>query len=469
MRARTSLALALAAAAALAIPPATAGAATVTVSASAGPAAGEFIWYRVGRGENNRVRVLIRPTSIVIVDKGTKRITPKRDEGFGRCRSAGLRRVICPNFGLETSLRDGNDRFSVAPGDRGTAPSSTDPFDYEESYEDTEGAIVHTVFVNAGDGDDFVSGSDGDDILMPGRGTDRVEGRDGNDVIYSSPDLRVDRTDGGGGIDALRFFTESNRGVTVDMAAHTANTGTATSPDVLKRIERVHGGQGDDLLAGTEGTDALYGEGGVDTVAGRGGNDLVVGDSPITSEPAANTLTGGDGDDVLDARAPELRRTSNLNCGNGADRMLGASDDFLADASCESAIPRVRFGDFIPNETLLVGSLMRIPPVARDAQGAPTYEVPCPTSAEQANSGCTGTVALEEPPGAGAPASYGSGAFNLAPGQRANVPVTLTDAGKAAIAANQPYVVHVTMDLAPVAPSTLVRQVDFGWQTSPSY
>jgi Ca2+-binding RTX toxin-like protein len=461
-RTRTLAALATAAAAALALP-AGAGAATIEVSATAGTSSTEFILYRVSRGEDNDVRLLLRSNSIVVVDYGTSKINVKGDAGFGRCRSAGRRRAICPRFGFETHLRDGDDRLTTAPGDRGEAPTSTDPLDYAENYEDTEGAFVNTLFVDAGDDDDVITGSRGDDVIILGRGTDRGEGRDGNDTIYSAPDRRPDRADGNGGFDSFRFFSDVNSGVNVDMGAYRAMKGAET--DVFKRFERVHTGNGDDVLRGSARPEAMYGEGGIDDLDGAAGNDLVVGDSPLTSEPNRNKLAGGDGDDILDARADQLLPTSTLSCGAGSDRMLGAGDD-LVDSSCEGAILRVRFSSVLTEEPLF-GTVMAIAPAVRGADGAPTYEVPCPSSAERENGGCTGAVALEAPPATPQDTqtqSYGSGAFDLAPGQRGNVPVALTPAGKAAIAADQPVVVHVTMDLAPAGQNTVVRRVDFGWQ-----
>ena len=464
MKARFAIATAIVTTAA-ALPAAAVGS-TIEVTAGAGPSNNEYIDYVASKGEKNRVRVLIKKNTLVFVDKGTKRIRPKQDFGFGRCKATSPRRVVCPNFPLIASLRDGNDRFSVAPGDKGSPPTATSPLKYAETYEDTEGAIVEALIVDMGTGDDFVSGSRYNDVLIPGRGRDHVEGRGGPDQIYTSSDGSPDSLDGGGDADSVSFNAQDR--LTVDLTAGTAIVGGET--DTVRGLERVHGGQAADVLRGSERTDALYGEGGADTVDGRGGNDLIVGDSPLTMVGAANTLVGGEGDDIVDTRVERATPTSTADCGPGTDAFAGGVDTRLG-PSCELTIPRLPFGSLTTptEENLFDGSPTRAVPVAKTPDTA-TFDVACPSTDDLNHGGCAVTIALERPPTPGSdapPEQLGSGNADIEPGAHGNVTVTLNAAGQAAVASGDPVAVRAAIDLKPLPgspPGTAPAKLRWGWQ-----
>ncbi len=84
--------------------------------------------------------------------------------------------------------------------------------------------------LDGGAGDDRVNGSGGHDLVIGGDGNDRLYGGDGNDILV-----------GGGGVD------------------------------------RMWGGTGDDLLSGGAGSDKMYGEDGNDSLYGGTQNDLLNG------------------------------------------------------------------------------------------------------------------------------------------------------------------------------------------------
>ena len=444
----------IAAAAALALP-ATAGASTIEVTASAGPSAGEYLEYRTTKGEDNRVQVLFAKDAVVIVDRGTKRITTK-GTAFGRCRVTNRQRAVCPNFPLVAILRDGDDRLQTAPGDEGGAPTSTDPLDYAESYVDTEGAVTETLFVDAGSGDDFVTGSKFNDVFVPGTGTDRVEGRNGPDRIFDTPDGVVDSFTGGGGIDSVDF--SDDRQLTIDLL--TDRGGPEGELDRIKRIERAHGGEGRDIIRGSHASDALYGDGGDDHLFGRGGNDLVVGDSPVTNDAGVNILWGDEGDDILDTRA-RTPRSSVVDCGPGSDRHMGGPETRLA-KTCDLALLRISFGgNTAPDlEDPVYDDPMKVPPVAKTSDSV-TFEVPCPQ--RHTSTGCSGSVTLESPPQGGpTPTNYGTGQFAASTGARTNVTVPLNAAGQVAVAGSDPVAVRVRIDFTPANPGA--SRADAGWQ-----
>ena len=453
---RRLLPVAAVAAALLALP-AAATASRIQLTGTAGPASEVYPLYRAAPGERNRVHITLGRNGVTIADRGVRRIAAERRR-HPLCHRRGPRRFFCKSvYYVEARLGDRADSVSFSPSRAGAAPRTTNPLSLAEpDFSDNEGAPTATTFIYGGPGNDNITGSSDSDWLAPGPGADRVRGRGGGDFVYVTPDGRRDSLRGDGGIDSVSW--SGRRPVTVDVGAGTGGG------DAIRGFERVHGTSGNDTLTGSERPDALYGEGGSDTIDGRGGNDLIVADSPF-GRAVANRLSGGDGDDVIDASGLPLAPTTTVNCGAGEDRETGEADTLL-DASCES----VAYDAIAPTAEGPFYSLrVRAFPVARDPDG-PVYEVPCPAATLVAGSGCTGTVALEEPPAPGSdadPVLYGSGDYSLAPGTRGNVKVTLNAAGQAAVAAGRPVVVHVTGELAPPpgAPAdTPAGEADFGWQ-----
>jgi hypothetical protein len=451
MRARTAIALAATACLAM---PAAARAATVELSVSVGLSGEEFILYRAGKGERNRVHVTIGRRSVTIVDHGVRRIALRRHGHPTTCRRPARRRVVCPHDNVQLVLGDKNDKVSFSPGTDSPDTEHTDPLTLADTHDvPTEGAFLEASDIDGGRGNDVIKGSKYYDVIRPGPGRDRVDGRGGGDDIVPGPDGQRDSIRGGGGVDSIVYIGQA--AVTVDLAAGTG--GRPGDTDRLEGIEQPHGGP-NDVLLGSENGDALYGE----HVDGRGGNDLLVSDS------TRYTVTGGPGDDVIDARTEGLNPTTKVDCGPGSDRVAGEVDDLL-DPSCEAAAFRIPVVGALFLEQPLWDVTMKVAPVARAADGSPTFEVPCPAMTSPPTSACSGTVAVERPPVAGSsapPESFGSGSFNIAPGQRANVMVQLTPAGQMAVSSGSPVAVHVTANLPQTGPPPggMPLKADFGWQ-----
>lgn len=140
---------------------------------------------------------------------------------------------------------------------------------------------------NAGDnllygaaGEDRLTGGAGDDLLNGGKGADTLTGGAGNDTLI-----------GGKGFDWAVFNTR--RDVTVNLSLVRPQA-TAEGMDLLRQIEGVRGGAGDDRLSGNGAANWLIGGGGDDLLIGGGGRD---------------TLEGGAGNDILIG-------------GSGADRFV---------------------------------------------------------------------------------------------------------------------------------------------------
>ncbi|WP_161958101.1 calcium-binding protein [Azospirillum palustre] len=128
-----------------------------------------------------------------------------------------------------------------------------------------------SIEVNAGAGDDALTGGSANDTLRGGIGDDFFEGGPGADVL-----------NGGDGYD-IAYYYRSDAAVTVNLSTGIGSGGTAEG-DRLIDIECVRGSFYDDTLTGNALANELSGSNGNDTLSGGGGDD---------------TLIGGNGTDIL--------------------------------------------------------------------------------------------------------------------------------------------------------------------------
>jgi Ca2+-binding RTX toxin-like protein len=195
-------------------------------------------------------------------------------------------------------------------------------------------------------GDDYLIGGDGDDVLMGGSGGDVL-------VVGAGTDLAS--------------YLDSSVGVSLDLAAGTADFGNATG-DSLSGIENLEGSYSNDLLrgdagfneiSGSKGDDVIYSSGGgddmiaggagVDILAGHNGNDTasyagssasvivnldtstgVGGDAQIDTLSGIENLIGSDHNDVLGGDAGDNNFTGGaggdlIDAGDGTDRVIYAN------------------------------------------------------------------------------------------------------------------------------------------------
>lgn len=147
-------------------------------------------------------------------------------------------------------------------------------------------------------GDGFgntLDGGSGDDTLDGGRGRDTLLGGEGDDILITD-NFDVDIIDGGTGYDQVY--------ASVDTAA-SGFTFTLTS---AMNVEGISGGGGNDVLdasAMTTGVDVL-GHEGDDVVTGGSGNDVLEGGADndvMFGETGADTLIGGADNDTLNGGA----------------------------------------------------------------------------------------------------------------------------------------------------------------------
>lgn len=182
--------------------------------------------------------------------------------------------------------------------------------------------------------DDFLYGDDGNNRLLGEDGDDHLYGRGGHDNLLGG--TGDDVFDGGAGQDAVSYETETQR-VVVDLKNPSRNRGEADG-DTYVSIERVVGGQANDVLRGDNQDNRLIGLDGDDRLFGRRGNDVLIGSE------GNDYINGGAGQDtvsyeyetarvVVDLADPSRNRgeaandtlvsIENVAGGQGDDRLLG--------------------------------------------------------------------------------------------------------------------------------------------------
>jgi len=216
--------------------------------------------------------------------------------------------------------------------------------------------IVGIENVEAGSGNNRLTGNALSNRLAGNGGNDTLEGESGDDTLIGGSGN--DRISGGSGTDTAIF----NGQVTVDLRSTKAqNTGEGN--DTLISIENLVSGTGNDRLTGSSAANRLTGNGGNDTLDGHSGNDTLIGGS------GNDNLSGGSGTDTAiftGTVTVDLRLTGAQNTGEGIDRLVsienlesGAGDDRLTGNTGSNRLAAhggndSLFGD-AGNDTLLGG------------------------------------------------------------------------------------------------------------------
>lgn len=185
---------------------------------------------------------------------------------------------------------DGADRIS------GDGPIGPD----EPLVIDTPGLVHGDDVLSGGDGADILIGQGGADIVHGGADDDRLWGDDrstadtpaefhGADLLMGG--IGHDRLYGGGADDELHG-DEGDDFLWGD-AGMPANGSLAWIPESSQGNDTLHGGAGNDQLAGEGGNDTLHGGTGDDRLYGGAGNDWLEGGAGL------DAVFGEEGDDVL--------------------------------------------------------------------------------------------------------------------------------------------------------------------------
>ena len=278
--------------------PAAAGTLTVTVCPSYDRECVAVATYTAAPGERNDVIFVQDRDGTSVRDYGAP-VTPGRG-----CVAVDAYAARCPAWDLRLSLGDGDDRASPVSRSLGR------------------------VGIQAGPGDDLVTGGERGDVLDGGEGADTLLGGAGDDLLTGGSGSDV--LDGADGADAVSYI--EGPPVVVDLA-DPGPDGPADAPDTLIGVERVYGSAGNDVLRGDAGPNLLQGGAGDDLLDGREGDDELYGAT------GRDRLFGGPGDDELAAdwaidegapRRSEPERTGDeVDCGDGTDVVTEQAGDVL--------------------------------------------------------------------------------------------------------------------------------------------
>ncbi len=234
----------------------------------------------------------------------------------------------------------------------GGEAGTVDGTDTDATFSEIETLILtdqdDTVDGSASDSSMTIDAGAGDDVLTGGSGADSLSGGDGEDTINLEDGFGNDSIDGGaGGVDSDTLDTSGvTTGVTVDFTGgeagtlSDASTDTATFADIetfvlTGQADTINGGlatetmtvfagAGDDEITGGSVTDLLYGGTGADVIDGGAGDD---------------TLFGGDDED-----------TFVLNDAGGTDSIDGGSGGTDADTIDMSGLTSGVTVDFTDGE-----------------------------------------------------------------------------------------------------------------------
>ena len=138
------------------------------------------------------------------------------------------------------------------------------------------------------------------DLMTGFGGNDSLRGGAGNDTFMASLDDGNDTYQGGAG-SADRYSFEDTEADAVVTLGNGRATSAETGTDLLRHIEDVTGGGGDDSIVGNAASNRLDGGGGGDTLRGADGDDELYGGNGadrLDGEVGADLMTGGAGNDL---------------------------------------------------------------------------------------------------------------------------------------------------------------------------
>jgi hypothetical protein len=356
--------------------PVTARSATVTVD----PRAFQYrtvVTFVAAPGESNDVLVAwqsegFTSKSVTISDAGAPLTAGSQ------CASLDLHTVRCtPALTMSNSLvhadlqlGDRDDRARISDVGRGAL------------------AAAGVLFADGGAGDDVLDARNGFMAgFKGGGGTDHLYGaelesfladgdRDGAEGDAApSPDV----IEGGPGRDTVSY-RQRTAPVRVDLGDDRPE-GAHGEGDIVRAVESVDGGAGDDSLAGDQHDNSLNGGLGDDVLTGRGGNDALGG---VTGAWAASSPSAGTAAEPLAASAAG----DVVDCGAGVDWVNERRTRDFTPPSCEWLNMR-RAGRTSP-----------MPLPAYPAAGPPglTYRFEC-RDPEYRFPKCSGTMVLRRPSG----------------------------------------------------------------------
>ena len=179
--------------------------------------------------------------------------------------------------------------------------------------------------INAGSGNDTVTGSSGADTITGGSGNDVLAGGAGNDIFLIGTSAGTDRFDGGADYDIVQaiaanvtIFVNATTFANVEevssggfagllLAGTTAADTMNLSGLILTGVSEINAGSGNDTVTGSSGGDTITGAAGNDVLNGGAGNDIFL----IGTRAGTDRFDGGADYDIVQAAAANVTITVN--------------------------------------------------------------------------------------------------------------------------------------------------------------
>jgi Ca2+-binding RTX toxin-like protein len=211
-----------------------------------------------------------------------------------------------------------------------------------DSFDFSAVTLTGITSIDAGSGNDTVTGSAGDDIILAGAGNDLLKGGGGNDTFRVGASSGTDIFDGGAGTDRIEAsannvtLTVTGSNITgveaISSAGFTGFTlaGTSAANNLnfsgmsLSGVSRINGGSGNDTIVGSAGNDVIEGNVGKDILTGGLGADTfdfnVLSHSKGSNIDLITDFTRGQ--DLIDLSTIDAKTTI---AGNDAFSFIGSS------------------------------------------------------------------------------------------------------------------------------------------------
>lgn len=153
-------------------------------------------------------------------------------------------------------------------------------------YSEQEVNIVY--FESENDGNDYLNGGEGEDLLIGGGGNDIRIGGEDKDTLY-----------GGSGNDLLIAGDTSKTQEELQNIINNNASFSVADFEADNSKNTLYGGIGNDLIIGDKGKDTIYGGNDDDIIYGGKGNDTIYGDDSNNVYTGNDVLVGGEGNDTL--------------------------------------------------------------------------------------------------------------------------------------------------------------------------
>ena len=238
---------------------------------------------------------------------------------------SGIDRIVA-------TVNDGNDAYFGGAG--------VDTYDLTNTTTDATVNLTLGTASSAETGVDTLSGienvlgGNGNNTMTDGAGVNRLDGGAGNDKFNMTLDNVRDDIRGGVGSDTVDYSAfASNLTIALNGAGNSIVIGSgnagATS-DVIRNIENVIGGSGNDTITGDNQANQLNGGAGNDTITGGTGADVLTGGLGADAFVYGNTNQSGIGAAARDLITDFLSGTDRLNfAAIDANTTVGGNQAFV--------------------------------------------------------------------------------------------------------------------------------------------